>query len=92
MKHLKSLQGHSIGYWNSKEGDADFTPLDYMIAYNPRRTVLPIGFRDMLRELCPSAWFELINDRKVHGWRFRDILEINFSQTQQIEKLLALGK
>lgn len=77
MPHLKARTGYTIGYWNREEGSADYTPLDFLASSDPKTAIMPKGFRDLLRLECPLAWKELCNSGKVHGFRFRDIIEGN---------------
>lgn len=72
--NLKTRDNFKVGY----SLGATHTPLEYLISSNPKTAVMPRGFRDLLREQCPAAWFELCNNRKVHGFRFRDIIERNY--------------
>ncbi len=82
MVNLVSIEGYTIGY-----NGAEFTPLDYMLSSNPKKAIMPLGFRDLLRSECPRAWFELCNGGTVCGFKFRNIIEISFEQQKQINKL-----
>lgn len=79
MKHLKSREGYSIGYWNDEEGSADFTPLDYLLHSNPKTAVMPRGFRSMLTETSPRAAAELQRGGTVCGFKLLNIMEANFN-------------
>lgn len=77
--NLKSKEGYIIGYGLG----ATHTPLEYLSSSNPKTTIFPKGFKQLMVETCPLACFELKNGRKVYGFRTQDILERNFEHNKE---------
>jgi hypothetical protein len=76
--NLISKEGYKIGY----DLGATHTPLDYLISSDPKRAVMPRGFRKLLVETCPMAAAQMRIGR-VHGFRTVDIIEQDFNRNDR---------
>lgn len=80
MKNLKTIEGFWVGYEIKKFQTPLYAPLEYMARCNPKTQIFPRGFRQMLVEHCPEACWQLKQDKRVYGFKTRDILEQDFRQ------------
>lgn len=83
--YLVSKEGYTISTYNfvKNRHTPNYTPLQCLYSFNPHTYVFPKGYRDMLRAFYPSAWVHLCNGGKVGNFKFRNIIEKNFSHIRE---------
>lgn len=77
-EYLITQDGRTIGFGNG----ADYTPLEYLQRSDPKKDIMPKGFRKLMLHY-PLACAEWKKGGKVFGFRIQDIIEQDFSHRKR---------